>query len=80
MYTNVVGNTSATQTGPYTFGPYVPQVPANPVNSLGTFKMLGPADPFTADGTTGWLYQPSTGAIKPNIVGSDSESHPFANY
>ncbi|MGN6371107.1 MAG: prepilin-type N-terminal cleavage/methylation domain-containing protein [Phycisphaerae bacterium] len=80
QYTNLFGNTSPTQTGPYTLGPYLPQVPANPVNSLTTIKMLGPTDAFTADGATGWLYQPSTGLIKPNLVGQDSEGHPFDNY
>jgi general secretion pathway protein G len=80
LYTNVLGNTSPTLTGPYTLGPYLPQVPANPINSLATLKMLGPADSFTADGTTGWLYQPSTGLIKPNLPGVDSEGHPFNNY
>ena len=30
LYTNAVGNTSATRTGPYTLGPYLPEVPQNP--------------------------------------------------
>ena len=80
LYTNALGNTSATQTGPYTLGPYLPQVPANPVNSLATLKLLAPTDAFTADGTTGWLYQPSTGLIKPNVAGLDSEGHPYSDY
>ena len=80
LYTDLFGNTSATQTGPYKLGPYMPQVPANPVNFLATVKMLAAGDAFTADKTTGWLYQPSTGLIKPNVDGGDTEGHPFSNY
>ena len=80
LYTDLFGNTSATQTGPYKLGPYLPQVPANPVNSFTTVKFLASTDAFTADGTTGWLFQPSTGLMKPNVVGIDSEGHPYSNY
>ena len=80
LFTDAFGNTSATQTGPYKLGPYLSQVPANPVNSLATVKFLLPADAFTADGTTGWLYQASTGLMKPNVVGVDSEGQPYSNY
>jgi general secretion pathway protein G len=80
LYTDVFGNTSATMTGPYKLGPYMPQLPQNPVTGYATVKMLGPGDSFTADQTTGWLYQPSSGAIKPNLSGGDSEGHPYSNY
>ncbi|HUO08611.1 MAG TPA: prepilin-type N-terminal cleavage/methylation domain-containing protein [Phycisphaerae bacterium] len=80
LYTDSSGYTSATLNGPYIYGPYLPQVPPNPVNGLTTMKMLAPSDTLTPDNTTGWLYQPSTGMIEPNIVGSDSEGHTYISY
>jgi general secretion pathway protein G len=80
LFTDTIGNTSPTLTTACKWGPYFTQLPQNPVNSLTTLKFLGPSDPFTADGTTGWLYQPSSGFVKPNLIGVDSDNHAFTDY
>lgn len=79
-YSDMNGNVSANQSAVYQYGPYLNQLPMNPINSNSNWKMLGPSDDFTPDGTTGWLYQPSTGVIKANIVGNDTSGHAVVDY
>ena len=80
LHTDDTCNTSATPSAAFKFGPYLTRMPDNPVNSFATITIVDAAGTFTADGTTGWLYQPSTGKIAPNIMDVDSEGKPFANY
>jgi hypothetical protein len=35
---------------------------------------------MTADNSTGWLYQPSTGLILPNSTGNDGEGRAYSQY
>lgn len=55
-------NLDGTTTGTPVLGPYIlSQFPANPLNNnLRTVQTSG-----TADGTSGWSYDPTTGIIKP---------------
>jgi len=80
QYTDMAGNTSATGSATYKWGPYFIQIPVNPVNGNSDWKILSPSDPFTADGTTGWMYEPLSGAIKANVVGNDSAGHAYTDY
>ena len=78
--TDSSGNVSANPSSVYKWGPYIQAMPGNPVNYLGTITIIGPGAPMTADGTTGWLYQPSTGSVQPNVTGKDSEGKNFSDY
>ncbi len=80
LFTNALGNTSTTLTDVYKFGPYVQQVSPNPVNYMSTVKILGPSDPLVPDGTTGWLYQPSTGTFNANVMGADANGANYSDY
>lgn len=80
LHTDENCNPSATASATFKFGPYLSRMPENPVSSFVTITIVDPAGTFTADGTTGWLYQPSTGRIQANMVGADSDGKPFANY
>jgi prepilin-type N-terminal cleavage/methylation domain-containing protein len=80
LFTDAAGNTSAAGTGLFVFGPYLSQMPSNPVNTLITVKILAAGDPLAPDGTTGWLYQPSTGQLLPNVMGSDSSGNDYTSY
>lgn len=46
--------------------------PLNPVNGLATLHVLGPDEAFApeADGSTGWVYKPSSGEIRVNAPGA----------
>jgi general secretion pathway protein G len=80
LFSDATGNTSASQSSVYKFGPYLQQVQANPVNFMTSVKILGPSDPMVADGTTGWLYQPSTGAFNANVMGADGNGLNYVDY
>lgn len=80
LYTDAFGNTASTASATYRFGPYLTEMPKNPVNNSSAITILAPTDSFSPDGTTGWLYQPSTGFIKANCVGNDTTDHPIVDY
>lgn len=70
--TNAAGATGTDATS-YPFGPYVDQIPNNPMDSKSavTSVSLSGAKPTAVSGTDGgWQYDPNTGAIWPN----DSET------
>lgn len=79
-HSDTQGFTSETPSTRYQWGPYIVGMPENPVNGKKTWKMLDAGDAFTADGTTGWLYQPSTGIVKANVPGNDSAGKAIVNY
>jgi general secretion pathway protein G len=80
QFTDDQGHVSASASAAYRWGPYLTQMPDNPLNSLHSIKILGAPDTFTADGSTGWLYQPSSGLIMPNLTGSDSSGKDYSTY
>jgi len=80
LFTDDVGHTSTTNAAPYQYGPYLTRMPDNPLNALVTIKIDTGTAALTPDGTTGWLYQPATGTIIPNLVGVDSGGKVFATY
>lgn len=67
-------------TGPnYPYGPYLRQVPQNPINGLATVRIVTsfPDDP--AD-THGWVYQPSTLRFAPDSSGIDEHGVRYFDY
>jgi prepilin-type N-terminal cleavage/methylation domain-containing protein len=67
------GGTTGTDAASYPFGPYVDQIPNNPMDGKNavTSVSLSGAKPTAVSGTDGgWQYDPNTGAIWPN----DSET------
>jgi prepilin-type N-terminal cleavage/methylation domain-containing protein len=81
LYTDEHGNTNATFTDVFQFGPYLTQMPTNPVNSASSITLVANGQSMpSADGTTGFLYQPQTQTIVPNLVGNDSDGVPFSSY
>jgi len=80
LYSDGFGNTSATNSATYCFGPYLTQMPVNPVNSLGTITIVPAGTALTPDGATGWLYQPSSGLLAPNVMGSDPDGKLYGSY
>jgi len=58
-------NSDGTTTGTPTLGPYLQKVPTNAFNGLDTIQV---GDTQSADGSTGWYYNPSTGHFAPNTA------------
>lgn len=79
-FTDLGGNPSATGSSTFAFGPYLSRMPDNPLNAKSTVKIITGSDALTPDDSTGWLYQPATGKILPNLVGSDATNVLFSSY
>jgi general secretion pathway protein G len=81
MYTDQWGNTNAAYSDTYQYGPYLSQMPANPINDMSTVMIVanGASIP-TPDGTTGFIYQPQTQIVVPNLIGNDTDGVPFTSY
>jgi general secretion pathway protein G len=81
LFTDQLGNTSSTGSAVFQFGPYLSQMPTNPVNGMTTVLVVanGAAIP-TADGSTGWIYKPQTLEIYANNTGNDINGVPFSSY
>lgn len=70
QYTDIAGNTSATKTGAYIYGPYLRSIPALKV---GTNR--GNSTIAAVDGTgVGWIYNATTGEITANLPDSDVDA------
>lgn len=81
QYTDQYGNGNATYSDTYQFGPYLSQMPINPVNNLSTLTVIANGGSIpTADGTTGFYYVPQTQTIEPNLVGNDLDGVPYSSY
>jgi general secretion pathway protein G len=83
MPTDEAGNTNATTTDVFKYGPYLSRMPANPLTDLDTIKLSSSASlKDDVDDTTGWIYNPTTSQIIANLSGSDSNGAgtPYANY
>jgi general secretion pathway protein G len=65
--------TAAPGTAGFDLGPYIKErIPDNPVNGLNTVLVIldAAAFPAAADDSTGWVYKPSIGKIRPNTLGT----------
>jgi len=72
---------SASGSTSFPYGPYLKQVPANQVNGLSTFEMIGNNQPMPApNGSTGWIYKPQTQELIPNLTGRDDSGAAYSSY
>ena len=81
LYSSEGGATSATQSATHRYGPYMSKFPINPLtNKAGVWVVLGPLP--TADETRpyGWIYNPATNKIIPNLVGNDLLNQAYTSY
>ena len=80
---NGMSVSSGTPAGEYLYGPYLIQLPKNPFNELSTITVVanGTTD-FSAavDDNSGWLYERTTGTLKLNKSGSDSDGVDYVDY
>ncbi len=73
LYSDVIGNTNATQTATYCYGPYLQKIPSNQFapTAIATTIDTGTTDPTTASTTGGWFFNTSTG----KFMAVDSAAH-----
>ncbi len=66
----------------FRFGPYISDVPPNPLNGQKTMRAIGPTETPSPDGSCGWIYQPLPGTFKlwADYAGNDTYGKPFISY
>jgi prepilin-type N-terminal cleavage/methylation domain-containing protein len=70
LYSDIDGNTNATKTGAFIYGPYVRKIPPAPVG-----LKKGANGVAAADGAgVGWLYDAATGKITINAGATDADA------
>ena len=76
------GITAAQNSTTYKLGPYLSQVPVNPLTGLSGVQIIGDADPMPepTGADYGWFYKPFTGEIIANSIGSDGSGNAYKNY
>jgi len=74
--------TAAPGTAGYHYGPYMTQVPPNPINGKNSVLVLGDGQTFpsTPSNTYGWIYQPSTLIFKGDTLGRDESGRSYFDY
>jgi len=76
-YTDKAGNISSTRTAPYLYGPYLGAIPpllvgAKSGNSKIAIDSTNSPPASSAGADAGWIYNPSTGQIVPNIPSAEA--------
>ena len=75
-------NLAANPSSAFPYGPYLSQMPYNPLSGQnGILVVIGttlpaadPSQPY------GWIYCPQTQTIVANLTGNDSAGNPYSNY
>jgi len=71
-YTDINGNTNASKTGAYIYGPYIRKIPTL---SVGTNKGKDGIEKTTLGAAgKGWFYNGTTGEIKANLDDSETDA------
>ncbi len=82
MASTTDGDTAEPNTPGYSHGPYLQQMPCNPMNNKTTVEIVSGAAAFPAapDDSHGWIYQPSTMTFKADSPGQDESGKAFFDY
>lgn len=79
QYSDIDGNTNATKTSTYMYGPYIRAIP---VQKAGPNRGSATATGTQAAAGAGWWYTDSTGDVRINAAATDKDSNgtPWVNY
>lgn len=74
--------TAPPNTAGFRRGPYLREIPVNPVNDKSSVQIIVAAEPMpdAGDDSHGWIYQPSTLTFKADCPGADEAGKAFINY
>lgn len=78
-----VANASRVPSADYPLGPYLSELPVNPLNGKRDIKVIsGSVTDFSTavDANYGWLYQRETCTFKLSVAGTDSQGVSYISY
>ena len=76
------GQTAPLGTAGFHYGPYLREMPPNPINRKTAVQVIGSAQPFpaAADDSHGWIYKPATLEFRADCLGNDDSGRPYFEY
>lgn len=79
---NAAAATATPGTAGFTFGPYLREIPVNPLNGKSNIVVLADGAALPAGGTdaAGWIYQPSTDTFRADSPGQDDTGKNYFDY
>lgn len=77
-YSDTAGNTSATPSDRFPLGPYLHEIPVNPLNGNAGIALVGQASSLPSP--NGWLYDPAAGRLLANLSGQDAQGRAYRDY
>lgn len=82
MFTDNDGNTNATASEVFEHGPYMSEMPENPLNGQSSITIINDADslPVQPNNNTGWIYKPGDMIFKANSPGFDVDGFAYYDY
>lgn len=80
--TNQIGQVGAAGTPGFRYGPYLREMPVNPLNNKTTVQLLADGENMPAEGddSHGWLYKPATMEVRADSPGEDDVGRKYAGY
>jgi len=79
-FTDAWGNTSDVRTAEFCYGPYLREIPENPVSQTSDIVILGEDEALPAGNRSGWLYPPTRPGIWIGYDGQDSQGNQYYEY
>jgi len=82
MASKITGELAAPGTPGFPHGPYLREIPPNPVNGKTSVEVIPDSGsmPASADDSDGWVYQPLTKTIRADCQGSDPDGVSYYTY
>ena len=82
MSSNVDFDVADTHSAAFPYGPYLREIPTNPVNDKNTVQVIADGEPFptSGDDSDGWIYQPSTMRFAADCSGKDDQQRAYVAY
>jgi general secretion pathway protein G len=82
LASNASGDTAAVGTAGFNYGPYLREIPPNPLNGKNSIQVLadGATFPAAGDDNSGWIYQPATDTFRANSLGEDDTGKKYFGY
>jgi general secretion pathway protein G len=81
LHTDLNCNVSSTNSSAYPYGPYLKQLPDNPINNSSAVIVVPNDQPLPAPGgPAGWIYKPQTQEFIANLAGNDDTGIPYRTY
>jgi len=81
LHSDINCNVSRPDSPAYPYGPYLKQLPVDPVNNSSAVILVPNNRPLPApSGSAGWIYKPQTQEIIANLAGKDDSGIPYSTY